>query len=44
MRIGWRPKNRVKIEDAAARAEVEQFLVELDEGDDVQHIYAALEV
>jgi transcriptional/translational regulatory protein YebC/TACO1 len=44
MRIGWRPKNPVKIVDAAARAEVEQFLVELDEDDDVQHIYAALEV
>jgi YebC/PmpR family DNA-binding regulatory protein len=44
MRIGWRPKNPVKIEDAAARAEVEQFLVELDEDDDVQHIYPALEV
>jgi YebC/PmpR family DNA-binding regulatory protein len=44
MRIGWRPKNPVKIEDAAARAEVEQFLVELDEDDDVQHIYAALVV
>ncbi len=44
MRIGWRPKNPVKIEDAAARTEVEQFLTELDEDDDVQHIYAALEV
>lgn len=44
MRIGWRPKNPVKVEDAAARAEVEQFLTELDEDDDVQHIYAALEV
>jgi YebC/PmpR family DNA-binding regulatory protein len=41
MRIGWRPKNPVKIEDAAARAEVEQFLVELGEDDDGQHIYAA---
>ena len=44
MRIGWRPKNPVKVDDAAARAEVEQFLTELDEDDDVQHIYAALEV
>jgi YebC/PmpR family DNA-binding regulatory protein len=44
MRIGWRPKNPVKVEDAAARAEVEQFLSDLDEDDDVQHIYAALEV
>jgi YebC/PmpR family DNA-binding regulatory protein len=44
MRIGWRPKNPVKIEDEGARAQIEQFLVELDEDDDVQHIYAALEV
>ena len=43
MRIGWRAKNPVKIEDAAARAEVETFLTELDEDDDVQHIYAGLE-
>lgn len=43
MRIGWRPKNPVTL-DAPARAEVEQFLTELDDDDDVQHIYVALEV
>ena len=41
MRIGWRPKNPVTI-DEAARAEVEAFLNELDEDEDVQQIYAAL--
>lgn len=39
MRLGWRPKNPVKVEDPAARAEVEQFLADIDEDDDVQHIY-----
>ena len=39
IRIGWRAKNPVKLDDAAARAEVEQFLSELDADDDVQHIY-----
>lgn len=39
MRLGWRPKNPVKVEDPAARAEVDQFLAEIDEDDDVQHIY-----
>ena len=38
MRLGWRPKNPTKL-DEAARAEVEQFLAEIDEDDDVQHIY-----
>jgi hypothetical protein len=42
MRIGWRSKNPVKL-DAGARAEVEQFLHELDEDDDVQHIYVGLD-
>jgi transcriptional/translational regulatory protein YebC/TACO1 len=42
MRLGWRAKNPVELADPAARAEVEQFLTELDEDDDVQHIYAAL--
>lgn len=42
MRIGWRSKNPVKL-DAAARADVEQFLGEIDEDDDVQHIYVGLE-
>lgn len=39
LRLGWRPKNPVKLDDAAVRAEVEQFLADLDEDDDVQHIY-----
>lgn len=43
MRIGWRPKNPVKLEDPAARTEVEQFLAAIDEDDDVQHIYVGLE-
>ena len=43
MRIGWRPKNPVKISDEAARNEVEQFLATIDEDDDVQHIYVGLE-
>ncbi|MEO8846702.1 MAG: YebC/PmpR family DNA-binding transcriptional regulator [Kofleriaceae bacterium] len=43
MRIGWRPKNPVKITDEAARIEVEQFLATIDEDDDVQHIYVGLE-
>jgi YebC/PmpR family DNA-binding regulatory protein len=43
MRIGWRAKNPMAI-DAAARGEVEAFLAEVDEDDDVQHIYVALEV
>jgi YebC/PmpR family DNA-binding regulatory protein len=43
MRIGWRAKNPVKIEDAGAKAEVEQFLSEIHEDDDVQHIYVGLE-
>lgn len=38
IRIGWRPKNPVAL-DAAARAEVDQFLADLDADDDVQHIY-----
>ncbi len=38
MRLGWRPKNPSKLEEAA-RTEVEQFLAEIDEDDDVQHIY-----
>ncbi|HEY5921889.1 MAG TPA: YebC/PmpR family DNA-binding transcriptional regulator [Kofleriaceae bacterium] len=42
MRIGWRSKNPVKLDDAA-RAEVEQFLAEIDEDEDVQHLYAGLE-
>jgi YebC/PmpR family DNA-binding regulatory protein len=41
MKIGWRAKNPVTV-DQAARAEVEAFLNELDEDEDVQQIYAAL--
>ena len=43
MRIGWRPKNPVKLTDEAARTEVEQFLATIDEDDDVQHMYVGLE-
>lgn len=43
MRLGWRAKNPVKLEDEAARAEVEAFLAAMDEDDDVQHIYVGLE-
>ncbi len=42
IRIGWRPKNPMKLEDPAARTEVEGFLAEIDADDDVQHIYLAL--
>jgi YebC/PmpR family DNA-binding regulatory protein len=43
MKIGWKAKNPQKIEDAAARSEVVAFLSEIDEDDDVQHIYVGLE-
>ncbi len=43
MRLGWKPKNPQKLEDAAARTEVEQFLHEIDDDDDVQHIYVGLQ-
>ncbi len=43
MRIGWRAKSSMKVEDAAAKAEVVQFLAAIDEDDDVQHIYTNLE-
>ena len=43
IRIGWRAKNPQKIEDAAARTEVEQFLHEIDDDDDVQHLYVGLQ-
>jgi YebC/PmpR family DNA-binding regulatory protein len=42
IRLGWRAKNPVKVDDAAARAEVEAFLSDLDEDDDVQHLYVGL--
>ena len=41
--VGWRPKNLVKVDDAAARAEVIAFLEALDEDDDVQNIYTAFD-
>jgi YebC/PmpR family DNA-binding regulatory protein len=41
LRLGWRAKHPHVLDDAA-RAEVEQFLAEIDEDDDVQHIYVAL--
>ncbi len=40
--LGWRPKNPVKLDDEAARAEVVAFLEALDEDDDVQHLYVGL--
>jgi YebC/PmpR family DNA-binding regulatory protein len=43
MRIGWRGKTPMKVEDATAKAEVEQFLADIDADDDVQHIYTNLE-
>lgn len=43
MRIGWKAKNPVKISDPAARSEVEAFLNEMDDDDDVQHIYVGLD-
>jgi YebC/PmpR family DNA-binding regulatory protein len=43
MRIGWRAKNPLKLADPAARTEVDAFLAEVDEDEDVQHIYAALD-
>jgi YebC/PmpR family DNA-binding regulatory protein len=42
IRIGWRAKTPITVDDPAARAEVDQFLAELDEDDDVQHIYTNL--
>jgi YebC/PmpR family DNA-binding regulatory protein len=42
IRIGWRAKNPMKIDDAAAKAEVDNFLTEIDADDDVQHIYTSL--
>ena len=40
--LGWKAKNPVKV-DPAHRAEVEKWLAEVDEDDDVQHIYVGLE-
>jgi transcriptional/translational regulatory protein YebC/TACO1 len=41
LRLGWRPKHPVVLADDA-RADVEQFLTDLDADDDVQYIYAGL--
>jgi len=43
MKIGWKAKNPTKIADEAAKAEVVAFLSEIDEDDDVQHIYVGLD-
>jgi YebC/PmpR family DNA-binding regulatory protein len=43
MRLGWRAKNPMKLDDAAARAELDQFLADIDADDDVQHIYVGME-
>ena len=42
MRISWRARKPVKL-DEVARSEVEQFLAEIDEDDDAQHLYVGLE-
>jgi len=42
MKIGWKAKNPVKL-DESAHTEVVQFLQEIDADDDVQHIYVALQ-
>lgn len=38
----WKAKNPVKLEDPAQRTEVEEFLAEMDEDDDVQTIFVGL--
>jgi len=43
IRIGWRAKTPMKLDDATARGEVDAFLAEIDEDDDVQHIYVGLQ-
>lgn len=40
--LGWKAKNPVKV-DPAHKAEVEKWLAEVDEDDDVQNIYVGLE-
>lgn len=42
IKIGWRPKNPVKLDDEAAKTEVEAFLNEIDADDDVQTMYVGL--
>jgi YebC/PmpR family DNA-binding regulatory protein len=41
-KLGYRPKNPVKISDETALAEVEAFLEAVDADDDVQNVYVAL--
>jgi len=41
-KIGYRPKNPVKIDDPAAMAEVEAFLESIHDDDDVQNVYVGL--
>lgn len=38
----WKAKNPVELEDAAKRTEVEKFLADLDDDDDVQNIFVGL--
>jgi YebC/PmpR family DNA-binding regulatory protein len=38
----WKAKNPVKLEDPQQRAEVEKFLANMDEDEDVQHIFVGL--
>lgn len=41
-KLGWRAKNPVSISDPAQLAEVEAFLSDLDDDDDVQDVYVGL--
>lgn len=41
--LGWKAKNPIKVDDEAARGEVEAFLHALDEDDDVQTLYVGME-
>ncbi|MCW5804614.1 MAG: YebC/PmpR family DNA-binding transcriptional regulator [Deltaproteobacteria bacterium] len=43
MKIGWRAKNPMKIDDEAARTEINAFLAEIDADDDVQTLYVGLQ-
>jgi transcriptional/translational regulatory protein YebC/TACO1 len=41
-RLGWRAKNPVKVDSPEALSEVETFLADLDDDDDVQFVYVGL--
>ena len=41
-KLGYRPKNPVKLVDDIARTEVEAFLEAIDADDDVQNVYVGL--